>query len=739
MIFGREKTGAASRAFGWVEVVVITAAAPVLGSLADPSDPYLLHSPFPWLLLAPLAVALQHGLWGGLVSSALLSGAAAFQTMSDGALPAEFASWSIGCALVALIAGQIRDTVRGRAQQLAERADSLQDRLERSERTRHLIQLSHAKLEERVTASRSSLAGALEDAERRMAAAQSMQELGQVVLDVLATQGHLHSASLYIAARAHGILVSEPVASFGGTGESSARHPLVGRAFDSGKLAAVVEAVEAARNDTSVLAAIPLITSRRRTVGVVAVHHMPFMVFHADHLNQVFMLAGQLTDMLFDRWSALREDPTGSTQIRTTSSTDTTDSSSDSLSTEITETRPATFARPNQREIARVESDAAEVANVYEVVDRSAEPEGTVVSESRETSVVVARVLTVKRGISTPRDTEDSGIVRVAERRFVEPALEPERSTTGTTQPAFHAVRPVPVTVTEQTEPAAPALVRARSAFAAAQSAFTVAQPTAADTTEQPAEVQTAATERAQPARASEIRALRPERPAHATTQPAFRAVSPSDIHVVTSQPSAASDEIELTVDMIEIDVSIETAPVETTPSATETASVEPSRPTITERPAVTFSAVGFSDLRSALAARRREVEQKAAERRTASPADAKLATEQLIESERAAKQQRAAAWQTTAGAASRQAAFEAAAFGRTSSVPAARESGATSQPRAASVRPNKTSRVPAPPAPAGFAAVEVVKQKPVSDERSPRPVVRTKTKRAAHRSSSSV
>jgi hypothetical protein len=83
--------------------MTFTAAAPVLGSLVNPADPYMLHSPFPWLMLAPLAVALQHGLWAGLTSSVLLSGLAGWQAMSSGSIPASFASWSVGCGITAMI------------------------------------------------------------------------------------------------------------------------------------------------------------------------------------------------------------------------------------------------------------------------------------------------------------------------------------------------------------------------------------------------------------------------------------------------------------------------------------------------------------------------------------------------------------------------------------------------------------------------------------------------------------
>lgn len=306
MTFGRKQTSTGAR---WIESLIITAAAPILGSLVNPDDPYLLKGAFPWLLLAPLAVGLQHGLWAGLFSSALLCAGALWQSLSTGTIPPEFSSWCIGCGLVALVAGQVRDSVRARSEQLRQRADELQDRLERSERTRHVIQLSHAKLAERVASGRSSLVAAIESAAQRMAETRSMHELGRVLLEVVANQGNLHAASLYIAGRDITQLVETPVASFGGNGESSAANPLVRRAFTTGKLAAIVDGPEATSTDKSVLAAVPLITSQRQIVGVVAVHQLPFMAFHAEHLNQMFVLAGHLADMLFDRWTQVHASP----------------------------------------------------------------------------------------------------------------------------------------------------------------------------------------------------------------------------------------------------------------------------------------------------------------------------------------------------------------------------------------------------------------------------------------------
>jgi len=128
----------------------VTAATPIFGSLVNPSDPYMLHSPFPWLMLAPVAVSVLHGSAAGLTSTALLSGLAYWQAASADDVPASLANWAIGGALATLIVGQIRDWVRRRTGKLAERAEDLQNQFERSEGSRHSIQLSRAKLEDRV-------------------------------------------------------------------------------------------------------------------------------------------------------------------------------------------------------------------------------------------------------------------------------------------------------------------------------------------------------------------------------------------------------------------------------------------------------------------------------------------------------------------------------------------------------------------------------------------------------------
>src|SRR5205085_9107511 len=115
--------------------------------------------------------------------------------------PASLTSWSIGCGLIALIAGQIGNWLHGRNEMLAERTDHLQNRHERSARSarsQHVLQLSHATLEKRLVSGPSSLAGAIDAAQRRIAERHSVHELGQVWLDVLATQCHLLADMLYV-------------------------------------------------------------------------------------------------------------------------------------------------------------------------------------------------------------------------------------------------------------------------------------------------------------------------------------------------------------------------------------------------------------------------------------------------------------------------------------------------------------------------------------------------------------
>jgi polysaccharide biosynthesis protein PelD len=285
----------------WLETLAITLGGPALGMAVHPKDPFWMHAPVPWLVLLPLLTGAQYGLAHGVVSSAVLTALAYVYSGSVGHVePHLLSSWGLGALIVGAIAGQFRDAREERMQRANALVAHLSERVERAERTGRLMKLSHERLEERLAASRWSLGGSLEGAQRKMSELCSRRELGETMLDVLASQAMVQVASLYWAGSAP--LLPLAVATLGAPNQGRSLHPLVQRAWKTRRLCAVGDVSEAiSGDDGAVLAAAPVITASGHLVGVVAIHQMPFMAFHAEQLRSLLMIVGQLGDMMNDR------------------------------------------------------------------------------------------------------------------------------------------------------------------------------------------------------------------------------------------------------------------------------------------------------------------------------------------------------------------------------------------------------------------------------------------------------
>lgn len=313
-----------SRLHRWLETLTITMAAPLLGLLASRSDPYLVHASFPWLVLVPLLVGAKHGLAPALVSAVLLS--AGMLTLAQRAheLSPELASWVLGCLVAGAIAGQFRDAAKRRRWLLQERANGLALQLERVQRARELLELSHVRLQQRMAAPPSSIEASMEDAEGRMAELSTAEDLGRALLDVLASQGIVQAASLY-RMQAGRTLSPLPIAKLGSRSAATHPHALVLRAVASRRFAAAVDDEQAARvavRDQSVVAALPLLTASSKLVGVIAVHRMPFMAFAPEQVRNTHLLASYLADLMEDRLEAVqRSQRTTSPRLRAVTKT----------------------------------------------------------------------------------------------------------------------------------------------------------------------------------------------------------------------------------------------------------------------------------------------------------------------------------------------------------------------------------------------------------------------------------
>jgi hypothetical protein len=205
---------------------------------------------------------------------------------------------------IGAVAGQFRDIAHRRRAELTRNNKELTQQLERVKRSLQTLKLSHAQLEERLAATRWSLASSLETAKQRMQTLTKPQELGELVLELLSSHAMVQAASLYLGNGSN--IVPEPIAIFGKGSEDAHRHALVERALRTRCLVAISDPENPSRNDPSVLAAVPLLTSEGNLVGVVAIHQLPFMAFHSDHLRKLLLIAAQLTDLMHDRMDALQ-------------------------------------------------------------------------------------------------------------------------------------------------------------------------------------------------------------------------------------------------------------------------------------------------------------------------------------------------------------------------------------------------------------------------------------------------
>ena len=291
----------------YLEVLGLTLAVPVIGYVARVPDPFFVHAAFPWLALVALLIGAQHGVVPALLAAGLTSAGGLAHAVATGGNLEGLRTWSVGCILVALVTGWFRDQAEARREQLAARMLEAERRSQRLWRAHRVLQLSQARLEERLLAEGWSLESIVRQASRELGRAASCARVYEVVLEVLSSEGQLHAASLFVCACAEGRVRLEPVpaAQLGKQHESAPQHPLVQRVLATGKAALLAPERWAETQEEAVLAALPLVTSGGRWLGVVAVSELPFIAFSPEAFSDLSAIAERLADLVEPRLAVL--------------------------------------------------------------------------------------------------------------------------------------------------------------------------------------------------------------------------------------------------------------------------------------------------------------------------------------------------------------------------------------------------------------------------------------------------
>jgi hypothetical protein len=297
----------------WLETLLLTAALPGLRIAFGSGDPFVLRGWFPWLALVPLAIGMQHGLECALASALLLCGGAWVHAVAvGGAVPAP--AFGVASCAIAAVAGRARDAHWEKCERLRRRVVQLEQGIAREKASRHVLQLSHERLLERLAGAPHSLDASVAAAVARLSELKSVSELGRALLELLAQQAELQGGAVF-ALDGSGVLVDAPVAALGRAPESSAGEggewcavassPLVLRALRTRRLVSVVDGEQVSvAGQAGVLAALPLMAADARVLGIVAMTQLPFAAFHPAALSGAFVLVSGVTSQIDpQRWS----------------------------------------------------------------------------------------------------------------------------------------------------------------------------------------------------------------------------------------------------------------------------------------------------------------------------------------------------------------------------------------------------------------------------------------------------
>lgn len=285
------------------ESVVITMAIPALGYSVDREDPFFLHHRFPWLVFAPLLVALRHGFRLGVSSACilivLLIGAWRTRLAPMAAFPGEPV---VGLVGLAMIAGQFADLWRRDVLRRDGDYAVLKSEADRLARAHFLLEASHDRLDEQMQRTTSTLRDAIDAVSALLPDVDSLHTHGEAILDVFTTYCGIEIGELYSI---RGGEIGARCACAGRPEAMRPDNPLLLQALRSGRLTYLPIANLSGRArllvapvDSALLAAVPFVDSAGVVRAVLCAQAMPFLSFEKRNLDTMVTIAASFADRL---------------------------------------------------------------------------------------------------------------------------------------------------------------------------------------------------------------------------------------------------------------------------------------------------------------------------------------------------------------------------------------------------------------------------------------------------------
>jgi hypothetical protein len=296
----------------WIETILVTGGAFLMGWGLSPGDPFFVKASFPWPLLAPLLSGLRHGVAGGAGSAVLLVFAMAMTWRGGHASVATFPlQLSLAYLVIGILAGEFANMWRRRTQRLVTRLEYHRARLEEFTRTYHVLKESFDVLNRKNLTDPHNLREALFTFRKGLASSEVTGDpflgLSDTILSLFADFAQLHAAVLY-AVSEEGEVAGEHAAALGTDRRVTMDDPLIRATLTKKQPHNVVADFRGREQETPWLVAVPLVDVTDRVHGILAVENMLFSSFQGTVLSRLAVLGGHVGDLLAFRGPTHVED-----------------------------------------------------------------------------------------------------------------------------------------------------------------------------------------------------------------------------------------------------------------------------------------------------------------------------------------------------------------------------------------------------------------------------------------------
>ncbi len=288
-----------------IETLALPLGFVLFGIWVHPQDPLWTTASFPWAWLAPVLLALRYGPFPGLAGAGVLL--LAWLAMSfSGHIGDEFPEVNfLGGLILTMLCGEFSSLWIAKARRTEGLQHYLDQRLEYLTHQYYLLRLSHDRLEQDLL----SRPMAMRDALVTLSSATPEEDDPQALpgaaglLRLLAQYCQIEVASLHVIQNDKVEL--RPAAHLGAAAVLDPADPICRRALETGAIAHIARALAEGENPSRYLAAAPLITFEKQTIGLLAIERLPFFALNEETLQTLNLLLSYYADgVVRDRLAA---------------------------------------------------------------------------------------------------------------------------------------------------------------------------------------------------------------------------------------------------------------------------------------------------------------------------------------------------------------------------------------------------------------------------------------------------